>query len=35
MMQREGVRWVSTTVKSIEEIATMILQELKLDKRAY
>jgi regulator of PEP synthase PpsR (kinase-PPPase family) len=35
MMQREGVRWVSTTVKSIEEIATMILQELKLDKRSY
>ncbi len=35
MMQREGVRWVSTTVKSIEEIAAMILQELKLDKRAY
>ncbi len=35
MMQREGIRWVSTTVKSIEEIATMILQELRLDKRAY
>ena len=35
MMQREGIRWVSTTVKSIEEIATMMLQELKLEKRAY
>lgn len=35
MMQREGIRWVSTTVKSIEEIATMILQELRLDKRAF
>lgn len=35
MMQREGIRWVSTTVKSIEEIATMILQELGLEKRAY
>lgn len=35
MMQREGIRWVSTTVKSIEEIATMILQELKLEKRSY
>jgi regulator of PEP synthase PpsR (kinase-PPPase family) len=34
-MQREGIRWVSTTVKSIEEIATMILHELRLDKRAY
>ena len=35
MMQREGIHWVSTTVKSIEEIATMILHELKLDKRSY
>ena len=35
MMQREGIRWVSTTVKSIEEIATLILQELRLDRRAY
>jgi regulator of PEP synthase PpsR (kinase-PPPase family) len=35
MMQREGVRWVSSTVKSIEEIAAMVLQELKLDRRAY
>lgn len=35
MMQREGIRWVSTTVKSIEEIATMMLQELRLERRAY
>jgi len=35
MMQREGIRWVSTTVKSIEEITTMILHELKLGKRSY
>jgi regulator of PEP synthase PpsR (kinase-PPPase family) len=35
MMHREGIRWVSTTVKSIEEIATMILHELKLGKRSY
>ena len=35
MMHREGIRWVSTTVKSIEEIATLILQELRLDRRAY
>jgi regulator of PEP synthase PpsR (kinase-PPPase family) len=35
MMQREGIRWVSSTVKSIEEIATLILQELRLDRRAY
>lgn len=35
MMHREGIRWMSSTVKSIEEIATMILQEIRLDKRAY
>lgn len=35
MMHREGIRWVSTTVKSIEEIATLMLQELTLEKRAY
>jgi regulator of PEP synthase PpsR (kinase-PPPase family) len=35
MMHREGIRWVSTTVKSIEEIATMMLQELSLERRAY
>jgi regulator of PEP synthase PpsR (kinase-PPPase family) len=34
-MHREGIRWVSTTVKSIEEIATMMLQELSLERRAY
>ena len=30
MMRRAGVRWLSTTTKSIEEIATTILQELEL-----
>ena len=35
MMKREGIRWMSSTVKSIEEIATMILQEIRTDKRAY
>lgn len=35
MMLREGIRWMSSTVKSIEEIATTILQELKLQKRDY
>ncbi|KAF1020924.1 MAG: Phosphoenolpyruvate synthase regulatory protein [Paracidovorax wautersii] len=29
MMRRAGVRWLSTTTKSIEEIATTILQEIK------
>ena len=31
MMRRTGVRWLSTTTKSIEEIATTILQELALE----
>jgi len=35
LMKREGIRWMSSTAKSIEEIAAMILQEIKLDKRAY
>jgi regulator of PEP synthase PpsR (kinase-PPPase family) len=28
MMKREGIRWLSSTAKSIEEISTTILQEL-------
>ena len=35
MMKREGIRWLSSTTKSIEEISTTILQEIKSDKRAY
>lgn len=35
MMQKEGIRWMSSTTKSIEEIATMILEEFKSDKRGY
>jgi len=35
MMRREGIRWTSSTAKSIEEIATLILQELKSEKRSY
>jgi hypothetical protein len=35
MMRREGIRWMSSTVKSIEEIAAMILQEIRSDKRTY
>lgn len=31
MMKREGIRWLSSTIKSIEEISTTILQELKTD----
>ncbi|MFZ6817887.1 posphoenolpyruvate synthetase regulatory kinase/phosphorylase PpsR [Undibacterium sp. Ji22W] len=33
MMKREGIRWLSSTAKSIEEIATTILQEVKPDSR--
>lgn len=29
MMRREGIRWLSTTTKSIEEIATTILQQIR------
>ena len=35
MMRREGIRWMSSTAKSIEEIATTILQEIKSDKNSY
>jgi len=35
MMRRESLRWVNSTTKSIEEIATTILQEFKLERRAY
>jgi regulator of PEP synthase PpsR (kinase-PPPase family) len=34
MMKREGIRWLSSTTKSIEEIATTILQEIRAAKRA-
>jgi hypothetical protein len=32
MMKRENISWLSSTHKSIEEIATTILQDIKLDK---
>lgn len=35
MMRRSGIRWLSTTTKSIEEIATTILQEIHPDRLAY
>ncbi|MEY5097377.1 MAG: hypothetical protein RJA36_96 [Pseudomonadota bacterium] len=35
MMRRAGVRWLSTTSKSIEEISTIILQEVKPDRFDY
>jgi hypothetical protein len=35
MMTREGIRWINSTAKSIEEIATTILRELKLERHVY
>lgn len=35
MMRRSGIRWLSTTTKSIEEIATTILQEIKPERLIY
>lgn len=35
MMRRHGVKWLSSTHRSIEEIATTILQEVKIDKSGY
>jgi regulator of PEP synthase PpsR (kinase-PPPase family) len=35
MMEREGIRWANSTLKSIEEIATTILHDFKLERRVY
>jgi hypothetical protein len=35
MMRRAGIRWLSTTHKSIEEIATTILQEVNPERLIY
>jgi [pyruvate, water dikinase]-phosphate phosphotransferase / [pyruvate, water dikinase] kinase len=35
MMRRESIRWLSTTTKSIEEIATTILQEISPERLSY
>ena len=35
MMRRSGIRWLSTTTKSIEEISTTILQELRPERLTY
>ncbi len=35
MMRRHGIRWLSTTTKSIEEIATTILQEIRPERLTY
>ncbi|MFV9473630.1 pyruvate, water dikinase regulatory protein [Advenella sp. RU8] len=35
LMRREGIEWLSTTTKSIEEISTTVLHILGLDKSSY
>lgn len=35
MMKRENIRWLSSTTKSIEEIAATIMQEIRLERRAF
>jgi len=35
MMKREGISWLSSTHKSIEEIATTILRDIRPDRLIY
>jgi hypothetical protein len=35
MMRRHRIPWLNSTTKSIEEIATKIMQEAKVERRAY
>jgi regulator of PEP synthase PpsR (kinase-PPPase family) len=35
LMRREGVRWLDSTSKSIEEISTTIMQEVRLDRHVF
>ena len=35
LMRREGIRWLNSTAKSIEEIATTILRELRIQRHVY
>ncbi len=35
LMRREGIRWLDSTTKSIEEIGATLLQTVKIDRRAY
>lgn len=35
LMRREGVRWINSTTKSIEEIAATVLRELAIERRVY
>jgi hypothetical protein len=33
-MRREGIHWLDSFTKSIEEISTTVLQEIRLDSKA-
>lgn len=35
LMRREGIRWINSTAKSIEEISTTILRELRIERHVY
>ena len=35
MMRREGIRWINSTTKSIEEIATTVLRDINLERHVY
>ena len=35
LMRRDGIRWIDSTVKSIEEIATTILREFRIERQLY
>ncbi len=35
MMRQEGIHWINSTTKSIEEIATTILRDIKLQRHVY
>jgi [pyruvate, water dikinase]-phosphate phosphotransferase / [pyruvate, water dikinase] kinase len=35
LMRREGIRWLSSTTKSIEEIAATLMQTIELDRHSY
>ncbi|MFZ5511501.1 MAG: posphoenolpyruvate synthetase regulatory kinase/phosphorylase PpsR [Pseudomonadota bacterium] len=35
LMRSEGIRWLDSTAKSIEEIAATIIEEIKLDRHVY
>lgn len=35
MMQRESIRWINSTTKSIEEIATTVLRDIKIERHVY